>query len=171
MKTKFLRLVPVILFLAAFTNQAAGNRSLPAISASDHENQYQLTFGNQNMLSLNFNTSCMVQDTDNELSLESWMTDQNLWENTIYLQPEHDFPLRMESWMTDEGRWFPCQKNGEFDGTKIIGSEANIRKDIWECMNYVPIEMEGLINSDLWMTDDHIWCNEYSVTIFVPLEK
>jgi hypothetical protein len=171
MKTKFLKLVPVILFLAAFTNQAAGNRYLPATSASGHEYQYQLTSGNLNMLCLNFNTNCMVQDTDNELSLESWMTDQDFWENTIYLQQEQDFPLRMESWMTEEDLWHSCQKRTAFNGTKIKGSEAYNRRDIWECMNYVPIEMEGLIISDSWMTDDHVWCNEYSVTVFVPLER
>jgi hypothetical protein len=170
MKTKIFRLLQVILFLAAFTNQAAGNRYLPATLASSHEYQHQLTSALY-LFCLNFNISGMVLDADNELPLETWMTDLGFWENTIYLQKEQERPLRMELWMTDEGKWHPCQKNAEFDGTKIKGSEAHNTRDIWECMNYVPIEMEGLIISDSWMTDDHVWCNEYSVTVFTPLEK
>lgn len=171
MKTKVLKLVPVILFLAAFTIQAAGNISVPAASVSGHEYQYQMTSGTLNLLCLYFSTSYMVQDADKMLPLESWMTDPGLWDNAIYMDQEQDFPLRIESWMADENKWYPSQKNPDFNETIITGSEAHNKRNIWECMNYVPFEMEGLIISDSWMTDDHVWCNEYFVTIFVPLEK
>jgi hypothetical protein len=87
------------------------------------------------------------------------------------LQQEQDSPLKMEPWMTEEDTWYSCQKHTGYIGTKNKGSEMYNRREIWECMNYVPIEMEGLIVSDSWMTDDHVWCNEYSVTVFVPLER
>jgi hypothetical protein len=171
MKTILSGWLPVILFLAAIAHPAAANGTLPEKSVSGHENQMQLTSGFLNQHCVIFSNRYLVQETDNVLLLESWITDPGFWEYTVHFPQEMDSPLRMESWMTDDNNWHPCQGSGGFNKTYKKDSDAKSDQNIWDCMNCLPIEMEGLIVPDSWMTDDHVWCNEYSVAIFVPLQK
>lgn len=48
----------------------------------------------------------LVIETEESLTIESWMLDENYWENEeVAITPETEDSLEVESWMTEASLW------------------------------------------------------------------
>lgn len=47
-----------------------------------------------------------VNENEQALNIESWMTDPSIWTSNVYVDtPDTENALNIESWMTDESLW------------------------------------------------------------------
>lgn len=58
------------------------------------------------MTNENYWSSNDLAEREHSLTIESWMTDENNWTSgKVAEKPESDDSLKIESWMTNEGLW------------------------------------------------------------------
>lgn len=74
----------------------------------------------------------VVVETEESLAIESWMTDENLWNSELKANNAENEALEIESWMTDESY---CTSNSELNST----------------------EAEAALQIESWMTNESLW--------------
>lgn len=163
MKAKFISMTLVILLVAVSFTYATDSRIKNSYFALGYKNTLEQELYFENRISddccRTFFNNCSFSDYFHSLSLESRMNCTNLWED--------EEPFKMESRMKNDQFRNISQGEISYTSKKNTTIESGMTdKDFWKYAECFPIEFEGLVNLDSWMIDDHIWCNEFTVTVF-----
>lgn len=166
MKSK--TIIPVLLVLGIIpaNSGAAKKGSSDFYAALGHENNQMLNpeSGIQaNAVQFSgWDLECLFAAAELPLTLEPWMTVGTKWE----IQDSEEKPLELEPWMLEDKNWKPVETGTT--GVNQERSENGWPEGSAARMNFtcLPQEFEGHVGSECWKTDDHVWCNEYSVIVF-----
>ncbi|HYQ57391.1 MAG TPA: hypothetical protein VEP89_08575 [Draconibacterium sp.] len=121
-----------------------------------------LTAGNVSATKKTTKASGHENIIESSLSLEAWMTDENIWnttDNFIYTE-EQEAALNIESWMTDSDVWSTASEWANQVEEPSLNIEAWMTDEYtWE---FTPdlvfeTEKEADLNIENWMINDIIW--------------
>lgn len=98
---------------------------------------FLLIVGNVRAEGTEIKASSLETVTETKLEIESWMTDERIWNEKITprVNEVSEEVLQIENWMTDENTW--------------IKSSVPVKT--------IETESENSLNLEDWMTSDDIW--------------
>jgi len=99
--------------------------------------------------------SSVIEITETSLQLESWMTDETVWNtNSVFMADfalETETDLNIESWMTSENTW-------SLNNNLAIASEVELELESWmtseTVWNTIETEVETELVLENWMLDN-----------------
>jgi len=99
--------------------------------------------------------SSVIEVTETSLQLESWMTEETVWNtNSVYmadLAPETEIELDLESWMTSEIAW-------SLNNNLVPETEVELELESWmtgeTIWNAVETEVEAELVLENWMLEN-----------------
>lgn len=105
---------------------------------------------------------CLSSASELPLTLEPWMTEGTTWK----IQVSEENPLDPEPWMPEEENWISREPDMTLEKQEKADNGFPVNNTASLYVICLPQEFEGHIGSECWKTDDHVWCNEYSVMVF-----